>query len=171
QCAAFRVQDSLIVSNKEHQSSSEDATQNTFSRFANVEAQDFANFSVHLADSALLRFEDEALIASLRNETLHRCRYHSHNELPHEQFMCRQHIKLSDSPKILNLPNFSCPLTSVYTSYGSKLDRFMGCYKAVAQHDELYIYLDEKCHKVLDNRQLVTWALYGRKECCDSFMS
>ncbi|KAK2122849.1 hypothetical protein NOF04DRAFT_1362870, partial [Fusarium oxysporum II5] len=107
QCAAFRVQDSLIVSNKEHQSSSEDATQNTFSRFANVEAQDFANFSVHLADSALLRFEDEALIASLRNETLHRCRYHSHNELPHEQFMCRQHIKLSDSPKILNLPNFS----------------------------------------------------------------
>ncbi|ENH71600.1 hypothetical protein FOC1_g10007838 [Fusarium oxysporum f. sp. cubense race 1] len=47
------------------------------------------------------------------------------------------------------------PLTSVYTSYGSKLDRFMGCYKAVAQHDELYIYLDEKCHKVLDNRQLL----------------
>ncbi|EXK28904.1 hypothetical protein FOMG_14779 [Fusarium oxysporum f. sp. melonis 26406] len=48
----------------------------------------------------------------------------------------------------------SGPLKSVYTSYGSKLDKSMGCYKAVAQHDEHYIYLDEKCHKVLDNRQL-----------------
>ncbi|QKD62710.1 uncharacterized protein FOBCDRAFT_282375 [Fusarium oxysporum Fo47] len=46
----------------------------------------------------------------------------------------------------------SGPLKSVYTSYGSKLDKSMGCYKAVAQHDELYIYLDEKCLKVLDNQ-------------------
>ncbi|KAJ0152613.1 Uncharacterized protein HZ326_5025 [Fusarium oxysporum f. sp. albedinis] len=140
QCAAFRVQDSLIVSNKEHQSSSEDATQNTFSRFANIPPSCGLRTKRSLPPFKMKPLTVADIIPTMS--------FHTSNSVS----STHQAFRFTEDPESAQLflsvdslqcrrPSFpqsattSGPLKSVYTSYGSKLDKSMGCYKAVAQHD------------------------------------